>query len=328
VKREERLQQICEFLSSSNLPHEVPFGFAIQQIVGDASTRCYYRIHLPEGKSLMLMHMPEPFDPANFPYLDNYHLFRDRGVLLAEIYHMVPDRGLVFLQDLGDFTFYEIYQSWNDQTRLCYYLKAIEYLRAIENLSPVNGLAFNTERLLWELNFFTKHFLRGLRQVELTEEENANLDQCFIQLANELAETVRVFCHRDFHSRNLMVQDDRLYVVDFQDARLGPATYDLASLCYDSYIQHSPGLIRHLEQVFFTYHPDARIQRYEYPRMCLQRNLKALGTFGYQASQLGRTFYLQFVPPTIEYMKSHFEKLPEYEGLRYLLAKYMPELNG
>ena len=120
-----------------------------------------------------------------------------------------------------------------------------------------------------------------------------------------------------------MVSEDRMYVIDFQDARLGPATYDLASLCYDSYIQHSPKFLAALESYFFTRHPDGQTQRFEYPRMCLQRNLKALGTFGYQYNKMGRDFYLQFVPPTLAYIKKHFEKLPEYSRLQELLAQWL-----
>ena len=324
--RTQSMKRECDLLREWNLPEEIPSGCSIHKIVGDASSRSYFRIQLPDGQRMMLMRMPEPFDPQGFPYLDNYHLFRECGVLLAEIYHMEPSRGLVFLQDLGDATFYEIYASWNEQTRLYYYLKAIDYLRAIEHLKPVNGITFNTERFLWELNFFTKHFLCGLRQATLSEHESGRLQQLFSQLAQELAETVRIFCHRDYHSRNLMVQNGCLYVVDFQDARQGPTTYDLASLCYDSYIQHPPDFIRHLERMFFTFHPEAHIERYEYPRMCLQRNLKALGTFGYQASALGRSFYLQFVGPTLQYLPLHFSKLPEYGELGDILAKHLPEL--
>ncbi len=190
----------------------------------------------------------------------------------------------------------------------------------------MDGAAFNVEKFLWELNYFRKYFLEGLRGIEFTEEESDELQSCFQTLATEIASEVRVFTHRDYHSRNLMLCDEEVYVIDFQDARLGPVTYDLASLSYDSYIQHSPEFRRNLERMFFTYHPDARVERFEYPRVCLQRNLKALGTFGYQATILEREFYLQFVPLTLSYVKQHFEKLPEYAGLANILKRHLPEL--
>jgi aminoglycoside/choline kinase family phosphotransferase len=313
----------CENLFQSKLPEEVPSGYSIHRLTGDASSRSYFRIGAPEGHSVVLMRMPEPFEKKDFPYLENYELFQSSGVRLAEIYTMEPSRGLVLLQDLGDDTFYELYGSWNQQARLSHYLRALDYLRTIENIQPASQLAFDTDKLLWELNFFREHFLLGLKKIPLSDAESVEMTRHFHRLASELAARPRKFCHRDYHSRNLMVLNGELYVIDFQDARLGPVTYDVASLCYDSYIQHSPDLLSHLEGYFFAYHPDGEVQRYEYPRMCLQRNLKALGTFGYQASKLGRDFYLQFVDATLSYVQCHLRKLPEYSDFQKLLGKYL-----
>lgn len=296
------------------------------RLAGDASTRSYFRIRIPTGEQLVLMKMPEPFEAQHFPYLHNYHLFRSLGADLAEVLEMEPTRGYVFLQDLGDLTFQELYPHWNDQTCLRYYLNAIEALLRIQKGHAVGGLAFDAEKFLWELNFFKEHFLCGLRGIQLRQPDSEAMDQYFRRLAEELAERPKVLCHRDYHSRNLMVSDEHLYMIDFQDARYGPVTYDLASLCYDSYLQHPSKFISHLESYFFTHHPDAVVQRYEYPRMCLQRNLKALGTFGYQANKLGREFYIRFVEPTLSYVKQHFTKLPEYRELQQLLANYLAEL--
>ena len=315
-----------ELLAACNLPDETPPGFTSARLTGDASTRSYFRIHGNSGGSLVLMKMPEPFQENDFPYLQNYELFKKAGVPLAEILFLQPERGFVFLQDLGDFTFHELYSSWNEQTRLRYFLKSLEYLRQIETLPPVNQVAFTTEKFLWELNYFRKHFLEGLRGITLSEDQAEELQGCFQRLALEIAADVRVFTHRDYHSRNLMLLADQVYVIDFQDARLGPVTYDLASLCYDSYIQHSPEFRRNLERMFFIYHPDSGIERFEYPRVCLQRNLKALGTFGYQATILGKEFYIQFVPPTLSYVKQHLERLPEYSDLKQILQRHLPEL--
>ena len=82
-------------------------------------------------------------------------------------------------------------------------------------------------------------------------------------------------------------------------------------------------MIGRMERAFFTYHPDAELQRWEYPRMSLQRNLKALGTFGYQASRLGREFYVQFMEPTAGYVRRHLARLPEYAELSKLLQRHL-----
>lgn len=313
-------------LSSASLPEEWPQGYSGVQLTGDASTRSYYRITTPTRETLILMRMPEPFDETNFPYLQNYQLFLSLGVNLAEIHGMEPSRGYVFLQDLGDFTFYELYGGWNEQTRFHYYLSALDAMLRIQKGVAVGGLAFTAEKFAWELNYFKEHFLLGLRGTQLTGTESETLDRQFHKLSEELAARPAVLTHRDYHSRNLMVSEEQMYIIDFQDARFGPATYDLASLCYDSYLRHPPKLISYAERYFFLHRPDPETQRAEYPRMCLQRNLKALGTFGYQTTKMGRDFYLQFVEPTLGYVRQHFEKLPEYVELRRILSAHLPEL--
>lgn len=320
------IQKMLDELKRSRMPEEWPAGFSGVRLTGDASTRSYYRITTPLQTTIILMKMPEAFDVASFPYLQNYQLFRSLGVNLAEIHGMEPTRGDVFLQDLGDSTFFELYGQWNEQTRIRYYVNALDALISIQKGHAVGGLSFDEQKFLWELNHFKKHFLLGLRGAQLSEADSKTLDLHFTTLSSELAARPRLLTHRDYHSRNLMVREERMYIIDFQDARYGPATYDLASLCYDSYIVHPAKLIQYLEQYFFAHHPDPETQRVEYPRMCLQRNLKALGTFGYQATQMGRDFYQQFVGPTLGYIRGHFEKLPEYAGLQKILAAHLPEL--
>lgn len=314
-------------LLNRNLPYELPEGYCAQQLTGDASSRAYFRIRIPDGETVMLMKMPEPFDEADFPYLRNFHLFRSIGVPLANILEMNPARGFVLLQDLGDDTFYELYDRLSDRLRLSYLFKAVEYQALIESAQPDDPLSFDTTKFTWEMNYFYNHFLIGFRQAQISESEKSELQEHFLRLSTELASRPRFFCHRDYHSRNFMVHQEHVYVIDFQDARFGPATYDLASLCYDSYLKHPSDLIQKLEEAFFVRHPNGETREYEYPRMCLQRNLKALGTFGYQSVVLGRDFYRQFVPPTLEYVKNHFIRLPEYSDLSKILSRHLLEIS-
>ncbi len=318
---------IYKDLLNRNLPEEIPDGFHIAQLTGDASSRAYYRIRVPNGETVMLMKMPEPFDESDFSYLRNFHLFRSIGVPLANILEMNSERGFVLLQDLGDDTFYELYDRLSEHSRLSYLLKTVEYQSLIEKAQPGDPLSFDTAKFVWEMNYFYNHFLIGFLKAEISESEKSELQEHLLKLSTELAGRPRFFCHRDYHSRNFMVHQDDVYVIDFQDARFGPATYDLASLCYDSYLQHPADLIQKLEESFFVRHPNSDTQSFEYPRMCLQRNLKALGTFGYQSMVLGRDFYRQFVPPTLEYVKKHFKGLPEYSDLSKILSRHLPEIS-
>ena len=92
-------------------------------------------------------------------------------------------------------------------------------------------MAFDVEKLTWEMDFFLKHFLESYRGAEITPAERTALRQELGLIVEELAAEPRVLCHRDYHSRNLMLKEGRLYIIDFQDARLGPDTYDLVACC-------------------------------------------------------------------------------------------------
>jgi aminoglycoside/choline kinase family phosphotransferase len=154
----------------------------------------------------------------------------------------------------------------------------------------------------------------------------------FSSIADELAAEPRVLCHRDYHSRNLMVHGQRLYVIDFQDARQGPDTYDLVSLLRDSYVDLEEREVEGLIAYFLALKEDHTLQASKFRRrfdlMALQRNLKALGTFGYQTMTRRNTVYLQYIPRTLHYVSTTLAKYPRFARLREALAEHIEELNG
>jgi aminoglycoside/choline kinase family phosphotransferase len=126
-----------------------------------------------------------------------------------------------------------------------------------------------------------------------------------------------------------MLHDGRLYVIDFQDARLGPDTYDLASLLRDSYVELPDEEVDALIAYFCAIRPrteDATAFRRRFDLMALQRNLKALGTFGYQATTRNNDVYVQYVPRTLRYVRENLRKHPRLAPLRDVLAAALPEL--
>ena len=138
--------------------------------------------------------------------------------------------------------------------------------------------------------------------------------------------------HRDYHSRNLMLHDGRLYVIDFQDARMGPDTYDLASLLRDSYVDLPEPVVDELIGYFLALKGDAagleapREFRRRFDLMALQRNLKALGTFGYQRSTRGNPVYIQYIPRTLASAADNLVRHDRFAPLREVLAAHLPEL--
>ena len=179
------------------------------------------------------------------------------------------------------------------------------------------GIAFDVEKLTWELEFFAKHFVEGYRGVGAGAGRASGARRGVAAIVEELAAEPRVLCHRDYHSRNLMLHDGSLYIIDFQDARMGPDTYDLASLLRDSYVditdRELDELIALLPRAEGATTRDAADEfRRRFDLMALQRNLKALGTFGYQTITRRNPVYIQYMPRTLRYARTNLEKYPRF----------------
>ena len=193
------------------------------------------------------------------------------------------------------------------------------------------GIAFDREKLAWELEFFTKHFIEGYRGVTLTKGERTAFAEEWTAIVEELAAEPRVLCHRDYHSRNLMLSDGSLYIIDFQDARMGPDTYDLASLLRDSYVDIEDRALDEFIAYFLalkglTGPEDVDDFRRRFDMMALQRNLKALGTFGYQTMTRRNPVYIQYMPRTLKYARLNLETYSRFGRLTELLASHIDEL--
>jgi hypothetical protein len=177
-----------------------------------------------------------------------------------------------------------------------------------------------------------KHFVVAYRGAAITDEARAAISAEFAGMIAELAGETRVLCHRDYHSRNLMWKAGRLFIIDFQDARMGPDTYDLVSLLRDSYMDISDEALEEYLAYFRalagapSVGPDAAQFRRRFDLMALQRNLKALGTFGYMTAVRRNPVYIQYVPRTLRYARTTLLKYPRFARLRELLAGYIDEL--
>ena len=181
------------------------------------------------------------------------------------------------------------------------------------------------------MDFFIKHFIEGYRGIALNDGERTALRGELLPIVQELAAEPRVLCHRDYHSRNLMLHEGRLYMIDFQDARMGPDTYDLVSLLRDSYVDLNDLALNELIAYFLALkgdqsHGAEASFRARFDLMALQRNLKALGTFGYMTVARGNPVYIQYIPRTLRYVRQNLAKSPRFSGLRDLLAAYVEEL--
>jgi hypothetical protein len=300
----------------------------------DASTRVYFRIPWKRATAIACVY-PEPFDPEFHPFLDVTRLFAEAALPVPEIYAVDGmTNGIIIQEDLGDMQLRRVFESSSEDERETYQERAVSLIadiqaatqKAFERRSICCRLAFDEAKLAWELGFFLEHYFGSLRGETLKHGEAAELKIEINDIAAELAARPRFLCHRDYHASNLMVdRQGRLRIVDHQDARMGPASYDLVSLLIDRQPQ-PPSLAEvRAQRLFFL---EERRQRglealdpdefaREFRLMSVQRGLKAIGTFSYQTAVCGRgETYAQFINPTFLIVLQAAEWLDRFPALR------------
>jgi aminoglycoside/choline kinase family phosphotransferase len=314
----------------------------IEKLGGDASDRNYYRIHLTgqvgEGcKTLVIMELQAPFSGDELPFVNILHTLETAGLGVPRVHGVAQAQGLLLLEDLGDEILQEkIYGEKPDQVEALYReaLDMIVTMQCDVKASPhcvAFKTAFTAETFVRELNFFRAHYIEGLLGKRIHPEDRRVIDRFFLWLASLLEDQERLFTHRDYHSRNLIYHQGRLKMLDFQDARLGPAQYDVASLLRDSYVVLDDRMRNTLLDYYVSEtegRMKARIDRsgfiYVFDMASLQRNLKAIGTFAHQAVERKNPRYLKYIAPTLAHVK---ENLRKYDGLTpygEALARYLP----
>ena len=312
----------------------------IVALTGDASDRRYFRILAPNQESFVLAVNAAPFDYATLPFVNTAQLFAAMPVPVPRILGHADDLGVLALEDLGDVTLQAHLGSVSPARHAALYRQAVAFIDTMQKRGrELDGpdylpfrVAFDVEKLTWELDFFLKHYLGAYRGVTLEASEREALREEGAVIVGELAAEPRVLCHRDYHSRNLMLRGDQLFIIDFQDARMGPDTYDLVSLLRDSYVDLTEAQVDELIAYFLALRGqgaaggDASRFRERFDLMALQRNLKALGTFGFQAATRVNPVYIQYIPRTLAYVRANLERYPRFSRLRDLLGEALPEI--
>jgi N-acetylmuramate 1-kinase len=285
---------------------------ALIALTPDASTRNYFRIPWKKGSAVAAVYA-EPFDPEIHPYLDVTRLFLSAGIPVPETLAVDGTFGIIVQEDLGDRQLFHVYDSGTEEECEEFKERAISLIAQIqkateaayETKSISSRLAFDEAKLSWELDFFTEHYFKSLRQETLRHGEAAELKAEMNDLAAELAAAPRVLCHH-------------------QDARMGPATYDLVSFLLDRQ-PATPSLaeLRHHRLYFLeerrllglsALDPDEFAR--EFRLMTVQRGLKAVGTFSCQTAVYGRgAVYEPFIKPTFEIVLQAAEWLERFPVL-------------
>ena len=327
--------RIDRFLAESGLFRH---GATVVPLSGDASDRRYFRVLLRDSPSQVLAVHPGSIAFDALPFVNVARLLAAMPVPVPRILAHSDPAGIIALEDLGDVTLQAHVGAASPAEHAALYRQAVTFISTIQRrgreLASQDylpyGIAFDVEKLTWELQFFTKHFLEAYRGAALTARAHAALAHEFASIAEELASEPPVLCHRDYHSRNLMLHEGSLHIIDFQDARMGPDTYDLASLLRDSYVDFDDRQVDALIALFLAQRGAPEVEDRDFRRrfdlMALQRNLKALGTFGFQAASRANTVYIQYMPRTLSYARAHLARHARFGRLRTLLAGHIEEL--
>ncbi len=312
-------------------------GAHIEPLVGDASTRAYFRIVLDDNDTRIVALLPEPFETESLPFLNVARLLAEIPVRVPEVIKVAGEQGALVLEDLGDNILQDVVDGATPGRKTELYQEAIDILATLqrrghelasERFLPYR-IAFDSQKFTWELDFFRKHFLEGLRRCVIEPADLEGLETAFHALSAELCEQTFVLCHRDYHSRNLMIVPGKsvaseLVVIDFQDARQGPLAYDLVSLLNDSYVAHTPEFVGAMTERFERT-VGANVSE-GYDVAALQLNLKALGTFGYQIGHRDNAVYERYLEGTLQMVRTNLERNPQWDSLRRILTRHCEEL--
>jgi N-acetylmuramate 1-kinase len=305
----------------------------VARIRGDASSRRFYRVARGKKSAVLVVH-PDPLVPSS-PLYSNHRVLESIGAPIPRILEKDDALGLVLMEDLGDATLQMHVLSLRrpallETKRL--YRKACDLIVLLQQkgalaLRPDDFAALHAldrERFLFELDHFHRHFISALRGMRPGEAEEKLLRAFYSDLAAACDLMPRVYCHRDFQSRNLMVQRGSLRLIDFQDARMGPYTYDAASLLRDSSLDLDEGLVDEMiDYLCRRLRGEPEEFRRNFDLMALQRNIKDLGTFAYMASVRGDRSYLDFVPRTIRSIRRTLLKDRRYHFVHPVLDHFV-----
>jgi|SRR5215217_8708033 len=321
----------------------------IKKLKGDASNRSYYRVGAPP-ESWVVMVMPldatkkseeatkgEP--PKELPFVNVHRYLNKLGVRVPAILRYDEPAGMMVIEDLSDITFESALEGGKHNHAL--YTRAVDLLARLRAQAEKNQdpdclaftRSFDEDLYDWELHHFREWGLEAWSGKLPTDAERAWLDSTFRDIAKQLAAAPRGFTHRDYQSRNIMVKEGELVVIDFQDALQGPRQYDLVALLRDSYVELDRDFVDAMLDRYIATFQEASGERIDavefkafFDLLTVQRKLKDAGRFEYINRVKGNPGFLVSIPASLRYVREAFRRRPELRELQELVAKYVPEL--
>ncbi len=318
-------------------------GLSLIKLQGEASYRVYYRATLSSGESFIVMKMPAGKASASEeitnlketskepPFLAVGRFLKSRGLPVPEIFHYDPENGLIVLEDFGDETFEKRISRTPPHEWEGWYRKAIDLLIEFQQktaAAPADSIAhkrsFDLTLLTWEFDHFLEGGIEARLGKKIDPADASDIRRHMQAIVQSLLQAPQILVHRDFQSRNLMIHEGTLRLLDFQDALMGPLPYDLVALLRDSYIALPAETLQHLVASYNNSREFGRM----FDLMTIQRKLKDAGRFVYIDRIKGNPSFLKHIPNSLLYVREAFERQADQKPLFELLQKYVPEFRS
>ncbi|NKB36255.1 MAG: phosphotransferase [Gammaproteobacteria bacterium] len=315
------------------LENEIELGnYSLTVASADASFRRYFRL-VHQGETYIVMDAPPQHEDC-WAFIDISTRLLECGLNVPVVYEQNLEDGFLLLSDLGEDLFLD---NLNDSNADELYKSAIHSLLTMQTQARVAGLPAYDESLLFsEMQLFRDWLLNKHLQIDLGKEENRQLDTVFAILSTSALQQQQVFVHRDFHSRNLLVNEGGPGIIDYQDAVLGPLSYDLVSLLKDCYIKWPRHKIDEWLAYYLQQNEELKLLGPVMPElikdfdlMGVQRHLKASGIFARLYLRDGKDGYLADIPRTLSYIIDLEQDYPELGFLTTLIrTRVLPALEA
>ena len=294
---------------------------SISVLSADASFRQYYRATKSDTSYAVMDCPPEKENLENFLLITGK--LKSAKLNVPEIFEVDREKGFLVMTDLGD----NLYsKKLNDETVYCLYTDALEAIVKMQTKVDCSGLQYFDKYYEEENNLFTNWFLKKHLKIELDVSLKKEITLEFNKINSIVKSIPTTFVHRDYHSRNLLITDtNNPGIIDYQDAVIGPVTYDLVSLLKDCYVSWNDGLIEDMLESFFNRMKSNTINnisdfRYWFEITGLQRHIKAIGIFSRLNYRDNKNSYLKDIPRTYAYIEKALNKYEELSGLNKIFS--------
>ena len=299
----------------------------IDLMSGDASARCYYKAITNEGESFIVC-TESPNGQQSTDFIKMNSILSEKIKRPALVYYNLEE-SIVVQEDLGSESLNSYSGKQSKEERIKIYKKAIDGILEYQTidkscLSIVGDRSFDYEKLSFEFDLAVENFIIKYLKYKLTNEDLKTLKETKDYLIDYFKMKNKVVCHRDFHGRNLMIRSKEVYHIDFQDARVGPASYDLCSLLDDCYFKLNESDKNILEGYYLSkssFYRNREELELEYNTVATQRIFKAIGSFTYLKYDKNKPEYERYIAFAFENLREKLEELPVLEKFRSLLNR-------